>query len=452
MRKKINLTEGSVGKNILLFALPLLGSSLIQQLYSTVDLIFTGQFLGTQSAAAIGASDLLITCLVGFFTGMAVGTSVITAQLYGAGRHEALKKLICTMFRMGLAGGFVLMLFAEIFAPVFLRWMGTPEQILSLAVRYLRIYILSMVSVVLYNLLSGIVRALGDSRSPMLFQLLGGIVNVLADFVCIVVLKMGVEGTAAATFLSQTFAAGCVVWYLFRLKEPYALTLEKGQFDKSLLKQVFGVGIPSGVQSVATTLSNILIQAQINTLGVASIAAFTVYFKTELFVYLPILALGQAVVSFVGQNYGAGKEERIRQGNRICIFGGSAAVFLWSLCLMLCSSRILGIFSKDAEVIKLAGQIIFITFPFYFLYMMLECISSNLRGYGYAFMPMAVTVLSFCGIRLLVLFRLFKIIHNVRGVALAYPISWAAALILLSGVFFRFHSRRKKGIQKKGSS
>lgn len=213
------LTKGSVGKGILLFALPLLGSSLIQQLYSTVDLIFVGQLLGTKASAAIGASGLIVTCMIGFFNGMAVGTNVFAARHYGARRFEQLKKLMQTIFWTGIIGGFLLTVIGLVLSPVFLTWMGTPESIFPLAVRYLRIYMASMISVVSYNLLSGVLRALGDSRTPMLYQFFGGIINVFADFIFLYVFHMGVEGTAFATLFSQTFAAIGVMIHLYRLKK-----------------------------------------------------------------------------------------------------------------------------------------------------------------------------------------------------------------------------------------
>ena len=447
MSKNRDLTEGDVAKSIILFALPLLGAGLIQQLYSTVDLIFVGRLLGTEPAAAIGASDLLITCMVGFFTGMSVGTSVITAQLFGARNWEDLKKLIGTMFWVSVIGGLILLVGAEAFAGTFLTWMRTPAEIHSLAIRYLRIYGLSVLAVVIYNLLSGIIRALGDSRSPMIFQAIGGGIHILLDYILIVLCKMGVEGPALATAGSQTLAAGMAVAYLMRLKAPYALNPRKSGMDLKLLGSVMKVGVPSGVQSVVITLSNILIQAQINTLGVASIAAFTVYFKSEMFVYLPILSLGQAMVSFVGQNVGAGKEERIRQGNRVVILGGGAGIFLWTMLLIAGSGVLLSIFSKDPEVIRLAQQIVTTTFPFYFLYVVLEGLSGNLRGYGYAFLPMLVTVVSFCGFRVILLFLMMSQAPGVRSVASVYPMSWLIATILMGVVFRRFHRKRALEMQ-----
>ena len=440
------LTKGSVGKGILLFALPLLGSSLIQQLYSTVDLIFVGQLLGTKASAAIGASGLIVTCMIGFFNGMAVGTNVFAARHYGARRFEQLKKLIQTIFWTGIIGGFFLTVIGLVLSPVFLTWMGTPESIFPLAVRYLRIYMASMISVVSYNLLSGVLRALGDSRTPMLYQFFGGIINVFADFIFLYVFHMGVEGTAFATLFSQTFAAIGVMIHLYRLKKPYALRIRFSDCSLKEFTDILKVGVPAGVQSIIITLSNIIIQSQINTLGVTSVASFTVYFRVELIVYLPIVALGQAVVSFIGQNYGAGNWERIKKGNRLCIFGGSLITFAACILLIIAMPVILNVFTKDAAVAAQTLEIVKVTFPFYFFYTVLECFSSNLRGFGKAFLPMIVTVISFCGFRIVALFALMAKNPSPDKVALSYPISWGIAVAAMAILYVRNNRNRSRKI------
>lgn len=440
------LTEGSVWKGILLFALPLLGSSLIQQLYSTVDLIFVGQLLGTKASAAIGASGLIVTCMIGFFNGMAVGTNVFAARHYGARRFEQLKKLMQTIFWTGIIGGLLLTVIGLVLSPVFLTWMGTPESIFPLAVRYLRIYMASMISVVSYNLLSGVLRALGDSRTPMLYQFFGGIINVFADFIFLYVFHMGVEGTAFATLFSQTFAAIGVMIHLYRLKEPYALRIRFSDCSLKEFTDILKVGVPAGVQSIIITLSNIIIQSQINTLGVTSVASFTVYFRVELIVYLPIVALGQAVVSFIGQNYGAGNWERIKKGNRLCIFGGSLITFAACILLIIAMPVILNVFTKDAAVAAQTLEIVKVTFPFYFFYTVLECFSSNLRGFGKAFLPMIVTVISFCGFRIVALFALMAKNPSPDKVALSYPISWGIAAAAMAILYVRNNRNRSRKI------
>lgn len=440
------LTKGSVGKGILLFALPLLGSSLIQQLYSTVDLIFVGQLLGTKASAAIGASGLIVTCMIGFFNGMAVGTNVFAARHYGARRFEQLKKLIQTIFWTGIIGGFFLTVIGLVLSPVFLTWMGTPESIFPLAVRYLRIYMASMISVVSYNLLSGVLRALGDSRTPMLYQFFGGIINVFADFIFLYVFHMGVEGTAFATLFSQTFAAIGVMIHLYRLKKTYALRIRFSDCSLKEFTDILKVGVPAGVQSIIITLSNIIIQSQINTLGVTSVASFTVYFRVELIIYLPIVALGQAVVSFIGQNYGAGNWERIKKGNRLCIFGGSLITFADCILLIIAMPVILNVFTKDAAVAAQTLEIVKVTFPFYFFYTVLECFSSNLRGFGKAFLPMIVTVISFCGFRIVALFALMAKNPSSDKVALSYPISWGIAAAAMAILYVRNNRNRSRKI------
>ena len=440
------LTKGSVGKGILLFALPLFGSSLIQQLYSTVDLIFVGQLLGTKASAAIGASGLIVTCMIGFFNGMAVGTNVFAARHYGARRFEQLKKLIQTIFWTGIIGGFFLTVIGLVLSPVFLTWMGTPESIFPLAVRYLRIYMASMISVVSYNLLSGVLRALGDSRTPMLYQFFGGIINVFADFIFLYVFHMGVEGTAFATLFSQTFAAIGVMIHLYRLKKPYALRIRFSDCSLKEFTDILKVGVPAGVQSIIITLSNIIIQSQINTLGVTSVASFTVYFRVELIIYLPIVALGQAVVSFIGQNYGAGNWERIKKGNRLCIFGGSLITFAACILLIIAMPVILNVFTKDAAVAAQTLEIVKVTFPFYFFYTVLECFSSNLRGFGKAFLPMIVTVISFCGFRIVALFALMAKNPSPDKVALSYPISWGIAAAAMAMLYVRNNRNRSRKI------
>lgn len=440
------LTKGSVGKGILLFALPLLGSSLIQQLYSTVDLIFVGQLLGTKASAAIGASGLIVTCMIGFFNGMAVGTNVFAARHYGARRFEQLKKLIQTIFWTGIIGDFFLTVIGLVLSPVFLTWMGTPESIFPLAVRYLRIYMASMISVVSYNLLSGVLRALGDSRTPMLYQFFGGIINVFADFIFLYVFHMGVEGTAFATLFSQTFAAIGVMIHLYRLKKTYALRIRFSDCSLKEFTDILKVGVPAGVQSIIITLSNIIIQSQINTLGVTSVASFTVYFRVELIIYLPIVALGQAVVSFIGQNYGAGNWERIKKGNRLCIFGGSLITFAACILLIIAMPVILNVFTKDAAVAAQTLEIVKVTFPFYFFYTVLECFSSNLRGFGKAFLPMIVTVISFCGFRIVALFALMAKNPSPDKVALSYPISWGIAAAAMAILYVRNNRNRSRKI------
>ena len=292
--RTVNLTEGVIWKQVLLFAAPLFAASLIQQLYNTVDLMFVGHFLGTNAAAAVGAGSLLTTLLIGFFTGLSVGIGVLSARAFGAGDHKDLQQTIHTAAGVAVIGGLLLMVIGVAFAPVFLRWLNTPESILKLGIVYMRIYFVSIPSSICYNISSGILRATGNSRSPMLFQLVGGITNVFANWVLIVLIPLGVAGVALATLFSSTIPAVICVRALTRLPDEYRLEIRKIRITPSKLKSIFLIGIPNGIQAMVITLSNLIVQANINSLDVTSIAAFTCYFKLENFVYLPIMAFGQA--------------------------------------------------------------------------------------------------------------------------------------------------------------
>mgnify|MGYP002577708562 FL=1 len=445
--KQHNLTQGSIGKGILVFLLPLLASTLIQQLYNTVDLIFVGKFCSTEATAAIGASSLIITCLIGFFNGMAVGTNVVAAHIYGKQDKKGLKNVIQTVFMIGLIGGLIVTIIGIYFAPIFLKYMNTPQSILDVAVKYLRIYTLSMISVVIYNLLCGILRAIGDSKSPMMFQIFGGIVNVIADFIFIVILKMDVQGAAIATLLSQTLTAVLTIRYFYKRSEEPKLHFTMRIFDKKIFKKILMIGIPAGVQSIVITLSNIIIQSQINSFGVDAIAAFTAYFKIELILYLPIIVLGQALVSFVGQNYGAKQYDRINKGVKYSMVVSVIITMVVSTLMIINSKYIFGIFTSNSEVIRYGGNIVSITFPFYFLYAILECLSSQIRGRGISIPPMVITLLSFCGIRIMFLIVLLRKYNSISSIALTYPISWLSAVILTSVyVYYNFVKEVKEAV------
>ena len=437
-----DLTKGPIGKGILVFLLPLLASTLIQQLYNTVDLIFVGKFCGTKSTAAIGASSLIITCFIGFFNGMAVGTNVVAAHIYGKQDKKGLKNVIQTVFMIGLIGGLIITIIGMYFAPVFLKYMNTPKSILDIATKYLRIYTLSMVSIVIYNLLCGILRAIGDSKSPMMFQIFGGIVNVVADFIFIVILKKGVEGAAIATLLSQTLTAILTIICFYKQREEIKLQFTLSIFDTHMFKKILMIGVPAGVQSIVITLSNIIIQSQINSFGVDAIASFTAYFKIELILYLPIIVLGQALVSFVGQNYGANQYDRINKGVKYSMIVGVIITIIVSSLIILNSDMLFGVFTSSKEVMKYGRNIVSITFPFYFLYVILECSSSKIRGIGISIPPMIITLCSFCGIRIIFLIALLKKYNSISSIAATYPISWLFAAILMGGYAYYTFSKK----------
>lgn len=419
-----DLTTGSIAAKLSLFALPLLLSSLVQQLYNTVDLIFAGNLIDANASAAIGMSGMLITCLVGFFSGLAVGAGVLVARAWGSHDYRRVDAAVHSTVALCLAGSGALLALGELVTPAYLYLVRTPEALLPMAAAYLRIYFISMPAIVFYNLCSGVLRALGDSRSTLVSQVVGGLMNVAADWLFIAKLRTGVAGAAWATLISQTFSALYVLFRLTRLDGPHALRFGRVRFDRETLSQTARVGVPAGVQALVITLSNVMSQYHINSLGATAIAAFTAYFKVELIVYYPIMALGQAMMTFAGQNLGAGQPERVRRGLRECLalaLGASAALS----GLGLCAGRLLfRAFYSDAAAISLGLRILFTTFPFYFLYCFLQIPGDAMRGLGESRLPMLIVTVNMCLVRTALLFLIVPRYPDVRGVAMCYPITW----------------------------
>lgn len=443
MRKQVDLTQGSIWNQILLFALPLLASSLIQQMYNTVDLIFIGQFLDKEASAAVGSSSLLVTCMVGFFTGMSIGSNVLAARLFGSQDYSGLKEIVCLALILSVTGGLILMLLGYSLAPLFLRWLQVPEDIYNLAVSYLRIYILSLISMAGYNIGSGVLRGLGDSHSPMMYQLTGGLCNIAANALFIGVFGWGVRGAAFATMLSQTVAAALLFCKLYRLDERYRLRFRKLRASTGAIKNIMIVGMPAGIQAMAVTLSNLIVQNRINQLGVDNIAAFTAYFKVELFIYLPIVAIGQAALTFTGQNIGAQRNNRAIKGVKISLYLGLGITIVTSTLLMLLREPAFKLFTKDISVINIGTQIAMITFPFYFLYVFLEVFAAFIRGNGKTFPPMLIILANMCLIRPIYVSIISKIYPTAAAIAWVYPITWLTTGICMYFIYSA-HCRQLK--------
>lgn len=432
--KKGDLTRGPVGKQILRFALPLLGASLIQQLYNTVDLLFVGRLLGTEATAAVGASSLLTNCIVGFFTGISIGTGVVISLAVGEENSKKIRDGVHTSQGLAVIGGFVLMFLGLLLSRRILIWMNTPGEILETGLVYIRIYLLGMIPLFLYNMNAGIIRACGDSRTPMLFQILGAVLNVALDWFSMTYLGMGVAGAAWGTFFSQLLAALCSVGYLMRQTNAFRLELRKIRISGGLTKQILQIGVPAGLQNLVITISNIFVQTAINGLGVNVIAAFTAYFKVELLLYLPIVAFGQAATTFVGQNLGAGQIRRIRKGVKVCTgMGIIYTLGMAALLLFVLGRPVFGLFQSEKAVIDIGIRIIRVTFPFYWLYVILEVCADALRGMGRSVPPMVIILSCMCIFRTILLLLFGHVWGTVEAVAAVYPCAWLAAAICLGG-------------------
>ena len=452
LKRKVDLTQGNILKGFFLFAFPLFLGSLFQLLYGTVDLLFVGNFLGKTDAAAVGASSILVTCLVGLLTGISVGAGVVLAQLWGGQKLKEADICIENTIFLGAAGGILLTGLGLLFAEPALLFLHTPESIMSRALLYIRIYLFSVTAMILYNMSAALLRAMGDSKTPFLVLATGGILNVGMDAWFIAVMKSGIAGAATATLISQSFTAAVLIIRIFRQNH---LLKKHWNISREMIFRILGVGVPLGIQSMILTVSNLFVQYYINGFGENTIAAFTVYFKVENLIYLPVMAFGQAMVTFTGQNIGAGNMDRIRKGAVICnIF--AIAVTMGISAMVLCFGRqVLQVFCGEEAVIEEGLKIIRITFPFYFMYAILEVTGGIIRGNKKTMQSMAIVVIDLCVVRVLLLNIFAEYFHSIQAVAVVYPVTWtlAAGSFVLYYLFQRNFADKKNisynGLEKK---
>ncbi len=438
-----NITEGVIWKQLLSFFFPILLGTFFQQMYNTVDTIIVGRFVGTQALAAVGSTGALISLLNGFFMGLSSGATVLVSQFFGASDRTGVKKALHTGIGLALVLGLLITLLGLFFGPRVLQMMKTPEDCLDDAVLYARIFFSGAIASMIYNMGAGILRAMGDSRRPMIFLIITCFANIFLDILCVVVLKMGVAGAALATVLSQVISAVLVVWVLLKLPEEYALHLKQIGLEPMLLKRILNVGVPAGLQFVTFDLANLLIQSGINSFGSATIAAFTAYAKADMLTWMLSGAFGVAITTFVGQNYGAQKYDRIYKSVRICLVMGVALIGGCSAVIILFRHFILGIFSADPEVIRLGAWLMLWVVPFNVIFVPVEIFAGAMRGTGYSLVPTLITCICVCLFRVLWLFVAVSRFHTLGMLMVCYPISWILADIAFFITYLRKNWLRK---------
>ena len=438
-----NITEGVIWKQLLSFFFPILLGTFFQQMYNTADTIIVGRFVGTQALAAVGATGALISLLNGFFVGLSSGATVLVSQFFGADDLQGVRRSLHTGIGLALVLGLIISFLGLCFGPQIMRLMKTPEDCLHDAVVYGRIFFSGAIASMIYNMGAGILRAIGDSRRPMIFLIITCFVNIILDIFCVVVLKMGVAGAAVATVLSQILSAVLVVLVLMRLPEEYLLQIRRIRIDPVLLKRILSVGVPAGLQFVTFDLANLLIQSGINSFGSATIAAFTAYAKADMLTWMLSGAFGVAITTFVGQNYGAQKYDRIYKSVRICLIMGIVLIGSCSAVIIAFRHFILGIFSADPEVIQLGAWLMLWVVPFNATFVPVEIFAGAMRGTGYSAVPTIITSICVCLFRVLWLFFVVSRFHTMEMLMLCYPISW----FLADGAFYIAY-RRKKWLRK----
>lgn len=436
MEKQINnITEGVIWKPLLYFFIPILIGSFCQQLYNTADTIIVGQFVGKEALAAVGATGNLINLLVGFFIGLSSGATVIISQFYGANNPKKVGKAVHTSVALSFASGLVLMAVGIIFAPQLLSMISVPKDIINLSTTYIRIYFIGMIPSLFYNMGSGILRAIGDSKRPLYFLMAATVCNIILDVVFVVGLKMGVAGVGIATVLSQCFSALLVGLVLCRSEASYTLNIKDIAFDPLVLKSIVKIGLPAGLQSVLYAVSNLVIQSSINAFGTDTIAAWSAYGKIDALFWMMMGAYGVAITTFVGQNYGARKYDRIKRSVRVCNTMALASSVALSAILMFFGNTIYQLFTHDTTVIRIGLQMLFFMAPFYFTYVPVEVLSGAIRGTGEATFPMLITSVGICGLRLA--WILFAAPKSLIQVLYCYPITWAVTSILFIIYYYK---------------
>lgn len=433
-----NITEGVIWKQLLIFFFPILLGTFFQQMYNAVDTIIVGRFVGTQALAAVGSTGALISLLNGFCIGLSSGATVLISQFFGANDHPGVNKALHTGIGLSLVLGLFISFCGLCFGPQILQLMKTPDDCLDGALVYARIFFSGAIASMVYNMGAGILRAMGDSRRPMIFLVITCFINIFLDIYFVVVLKMGIAGAAVATVLSQIISAVLVVMVLLRLPTEYTLQLSRIRIDPTLLKRILSVGVPAGLQFVTFDLANLLIQSGINSFGSATMAAFTAYAKADMLTWMLSGAFGVAITTFVGQNYGAQKYDRIYQSVRICLGMGVALIGFCSTLIILFRYFILGIFSADPEVIRLGAWLMLWVVPFNVIFVPVEIFGGAMRGTGYSAVPTAITSICVCLFRVLWLFTVVRRFHTLGMLMLCYPISWA-----LADIAFLITYRRK---------
>lgn len=425
------MTEGCVWKILIRFAFPLFLGNLFQQLYNAVDSLVVGNFCGNEALAAVSSSGSLQHLLIGFFQGVFVGASVIISRYFGAKNKKGVDDAVHTTVVFALGAGVLLTIVGVVFTPTILRWIDTPENVMPNSVIYFRIYCMGLLGMVLYNTTNGIFNALGDSRHPLIYLIISSVTNVILDLLFVGVFRMGVAGAALATTIGQCLSAVLGMLHLMSGKFVIQIKISKLRVAPGILKDIFYLGLPSGVQNSVNAIANLVVQSNINKFGDLAMGGCGSYAKIEGFVFLPIMSMSLALTTFVGQNMGANHPERIKTGIRQGMGIALIMAEIFGVFVFLTAPALVGLFSKDAEVIVYGVRQARVESLFYFLLAATHVCAGALRGSGQTMVPMGVTLGAWCILRILYIEGLVRVFHDINVVFTAYPVTWAVSTVLL---------------------
>lgn len=423
------MTSGSIPKQMIFFALPILLGNLFQQLYNTMDSLIVGNYLGSQALAAVSSSGNIIFLMIGFFNGVAIGAGVVISRYFGARETDRMQDSIHTTVAFGLIVSVVMTIFGYFFTPTLLQWMGTPESVMPASVTYFKIYFLGSLGSIMYNFFVGILQAVGDSKHSLYYLIISSVVNIVLDLFFIAVLKMGVGSAAAATIISQYISAGLCLYLLLTTKGTHRIVPSKIRIHKSYLVEILKYGLPSGFQNSIIGLANVVVQSNINSFGDMAMAGCGAYSKVEGFAFLPITSFTMALTTFVGQNLGARKYDRALRGARFGMICSMTLAEIIGVITFIFCPQFIAAFDSTPQVIQygsLRGQT---SAFFFFLLAYSHCISAILRGAGKSMVPMIVMLICWCFVRVAGLTITGILIHNIWCVYWIYPITWSLSSI-----------------------
>ena len=437
MNDKNALTEGVIWKKMLLFALPVFLGNVFQQFYNAFDSWCVGNFLGEDALAAVSSSGSLIFMLIGFFNGVAMGAGVLIARCYGAKDYDAMRKAIHTDVAFGLVAGVTLSILGVTFSPTILRWMGTPEDVLPQSVSYFRFYFCGSVFSVMYNIFVGIHHAVGDSRHPLYYLILSTGINVVLDLLFVGVFRWGVGSAALATTISQGVSALLCCIHLLKVEAPYQLKLREVRFHWESLKSIIRFGLPSGIQNSVIAFANLVVQSSINSFGKAAMAGCGSYSKIEGFAFLPVTCFTQALSTFVGQNLGAKKYDRVKKGVAFGVVCSCTMAELIGVLSWVFAPQLIGFFNDSPEVVDYGTRHMRTICLFYCLLALSHCIAAVMRGAGKATVPMVTMMACWCVLRVSYITVALQFVNELTTVSWAYPITWTCSSIVFLVYFFK---------------
>ena len=444
---EIDMCNGTIMDKLISFSLPLMLSGILQLLFNAVDIVVVGRFTGSQALAAVGSTTALINLFINLFIGVSLGANVLVARYYAAGKQKEMSETVHTAMLFALISGCVMVLAGLFFSRGALELMDTPDDVISQAALYMKIYFMGMPFFMLYNYGAAILRAVGDTKRPLLFLVISGAANAALNLLLVIVFSMGVAGVAVATVISQCISCVMVLSCLIRTESSYQLSLKKLRIRPVYLLQIFQVGIPAGIQSTVITFSNVLLQSSVNSFGSTAMAGYTAANNIFGFLYTSINSVSQACMSFTSQNYGAGKKKRMDLVLRDCLILTVVIGLLMGGGAYLFGPELLHIYTSDEAVIACGMEILLYTTVTYFLCGIMDLIPGALRGMGRSAVPMLLSVIGTVGTRIIWIYLIFPAHRSLAVLFISYPVSWLATIIMQAACFFfvrrNVHSKMK---------